>query len=89
MALGARPGEIFAMIIRQSLLPVLTGVFAGLILSLALTPLLSGLLFGVRPVDPVTIGTAGVLLFGVGMLACYLPARRATRLDPIAALRYE
>src|SRR6266404_4293254 len=89
MALGARPGEIFAMIMRQSMLPVLTGVFAGLVLSLLLTPLLSRLLFGVRAVDPITIVTAGVLLFSVGMVACYVPARRATRLDPIAALRYE
>jgi putative ABC transport system permease protein len=89
MALGARPGEIFAMILRQSMLPVVTGVFVGLGLSLALTPLLSRLLFGVRAGDPATIAAAGVLLFSVGMLACYLPARRATRLDPVAALRYE
>ena len=89
LALGARPGEIFAMIMRQNMLAVITGVLAGLGLSLALTPLLSRLLFGVRPSDPVTITAAGVLLFSVGALACYLPARRATRLDPIAALRYE
>jgi len=89
MALGAKPAEIFAMIIRQSMLPVLAGVGVGLALSLGLTPLLSRLLFGVRPGDPLTIAAAGILLFGVGMLACYLPARRATQLDPIAALRYE
>jgi putative ABC transport system permease protein len=89
MALGARPAEIFAMIMRQSMLPVLAGVCVGLALSLGLTPLLSRLLFGVRPGDPLTIADAGILLSGVGMLACYLPARRATRLDPIAALRYE
>ena len=77
------------MILRQSMLPVVTGVFVGLGLSLALTPLLSRLLFGVRAGDPATIAAAGVLLFSVGMLACYLPARRATRLDPVAALRYE
>ncbi len=89
MALGARPGEIFAMILRQSMLPVITGVFVGLGLSLALTPLLSRLLFGVRPGDLVTIAAAGMLLCSVGMLACYLPARRATQLDPMVALRYE
>jgi len=89
MALGAKPAEIFAMIMRQSMLPVLVGVGVGLALSLGLTPLLSHLLFGVRPSDPLTIAAAGILLFGIGMLACYLPARRATQLDPIAALRYE
>jgi predicted permease len=89
MALGAKPAEIFDMIMRQSMLPVLVGVGAGLALSLGLTPLLSHLLFGVRPSDPLTIAAAGILLFGIGMLACYLPARRATQLDPIAALRYE
>jgi predicted permease len=89
MALGAKPAEIFAMILRQSMLPVLAGVGLGLALSIGLTPLLSHLLFGVQPSDPLTIASAGILLFAVGMLACYLPARRATQLDPIAALRYE
>jgi len=89
MALGARPGEIFALIMRQSMLPVMIGVCVGLGLSLALTPLLSQLLVGVRAGDPLTIAAAGMLLFSVGGLACYVPARRATRLDPIAALRYE
>ncbi|HEY4817858.1 MAG TPA: ABC transporter permease [Candidatus Acidoferrum sp.] len=89
MALGARRGEIFAMIMRQGMLPVTTGVLVGLGLSLVLTPLLSRLLFGVRGGDSVTIAATGVLLLGVGVLACYLPARRATRLDPVAALRYE
>src|SRR5229473_2484483 len=89
MALGARPGEIFAMIMRQSMLPVLLGVGVGLALSLGLTPMLSHLPFGVRPGDSLTIAAAGILLFSVGMLACYLPARRATQLDSIAALRYE
>jgi len=89
MALGAKPAEIFAMIMRQSMLPVLVGVGAGLALSLGLTPLLSHLLFGVRPSDPLTIAAAGILLFGIGMLACYLPARRATQVNPIQALRTE
>jgi putative ABC transport system permease protein len=89
MALGARPGEIFAMILRQHVLPVMGGLVVGLELTLLLTPLLSRLLFGVRPGDPATVGMAGVLLFTVGALACCLPARRATRLDPVEALRYE
>jgi len=89
MALGARPREVFAMILRQNVLPVLSGLVVGLGLSLALTPLLSRLLFGVRPGDPATMAAAGVLLFSVGALACCLPARRATRLDPIDALRHE
>jgi len=77
------------MIMRQSMLPVLVGVGVGLALSLGLTPLLSHLLFGVRPSDPLTIAGAGVLLFGIGMLACYLPARRRHAARSIAALRYE
>jgi putative ABC transport system permease protein len=89
MALGARPQEIFAMILRQHVLPVMGGLVVGLGLSLMLTPLLSRLLFGVRPGDPATVGMAGVLLFTVGALACCLPARRAMRLDPMEALRYE
>jgi putative ABC transport system permease protein len=89
MALGARPREVFAMILRQNVLPVLSGLVVGLGLCLALTPLLSRLLFGVRPGDPATVAAAGVLLFSVGALACCLPARRATRLDPIDALRHE
>jgi putative ABC transport system permease protein len=89
MALGARRSEIFAMILQRSMLPVAGGVLAGLALSLFLTPLLSRLLFGVRPADAATIAATGALLFGVGMFACYLPARRATRLDPVVALRYE
>jgi ABC-type antimicrobial peptide transport system permease subunit len=89
MALGARPSEIFAMIVRQSALPILSGLAVGFVLSLALTPLLSRLLFGVRPGNPVTLAAAVILLFSVGALACGLPARRATRLDPLAALRYE
>jgi putative ABC transport system permease protein len=89
MALGARRTEIFAMILRNGMLPVTGGVLAGLALSLLLTPLLSRLLFGVRPVDAATLAATGALLFGVGALACYLPARRATRLDPVVALRYE
>ena len=89
MALGAKPTAIFTMIMRQNMLPVLAGVCVGLALSLGLTPLLSHLLFGVRPSDLPTIAAAAILLFAIGMLACYLPAKRATRLDPIVALRYE
>jgi putative ABC transport system permease protein len=89
MALGARRSEIFAMVLRRSMFPVTAGAVAGLVLSLVLTPVLSHLLFGVHPGDAATIAGTGALLFCVGMLACYIPARRATRLDPVAALRYE
>ena len=89
MALGARPTEILRMIARQSMLPVLAGIAAGLSLSFALTPLLASLLFGVHPGDLLTLTACAAGLAAVGLFACYRPARRATTIDPMAALRYE
>jgi putative ABC transport system permease protein len=77
------------MIIGQNLGPVIAGLLAGLALSFALTPLLQSLLFGVRPGDPSTLGSLSAFLLLVGILACYFPALRATRIEPTTALRYE
>jgi ABC-type antimicrobial peptide transport system permease subunit len=89
MALGAASKQILRMILGQNLAPVIAGLLAGLVLSFALTPLLQSLLFGVRPEDPLTFGSISAFLLLVGTLACYLPAQRATRIEPNTALRYE
>jgi ABC-type antimicrobial peptide transport system permease subunit len=89
MALGARGAHIVTMILRQGMAPAALGLAGGLIASLAAGHLLSGLLFGVTTVDIVTIASVVVTLATVAALASLIPARRATRVDPMTALRYE
>jgi predicted permease len=89
IVIGANPADVGRMVLRQSGLPVVVGVVAGLAMAAVLTPLLSGLLFGVRPSDPLTYAAISVVLAAVGVLACYIPAHRATKVDPMTALRTE
>ena len=89
VALGAAPGDVLTMIIGQGLRTILTGVAIGVTGSLALTRTVESLLFGVTATDPLTFGSVTLLLVGAGLLACYIPARRATRVDPMIALRHE
>lgn len=89
MALGARRVEVRRLLVRQGLAPVLVGVALGLAGGLGLTRLLRGLLFQVSAWDPLAFAGAVLLLVGVAALATYLPARRATRVDPMVVLRYE
>ncbi|HKC84400.1 MAG TPA: FtsX-like permease family protein, partial [Blastocatellia bacterium] len=89
MALGARTRDVLWMILREALLTVVVGVAAGLPMIWAATRLASTLLFGLTPTDPVSLLLATLLMLAVATVAGYLPARRAARVDPMVALRYE
>jgi len=89
MALGARASHVRRLVIAEGMGPVLIGSAAGIAAGLLATRAIRGLLFGVTPLDPLSLAAAPGILAVIALLACYLPARRATRVDPLVALRDE
>jgi predicted permease len=89
LALGAQSRNILRMVVRQGLGLALAGAAVGLVGALIVAHLMAGLLYGIRPTDPFTFAGVALLLIAVALLACYIPARRAIRVDPLVALRYE
>jgi putative ABC transport system permease protein len=89
VALGARPRDVVRLFLRQGLRLVALGLGLGLVGGVALARLLAAALVDVSPLDPVAFGGVALFLASVALLACYIPARRATKIDPMVALRYE
>jgi putative ABC transport system permease protein len=89
MALGARSGDVLRLVLRQGMKPALVGALIGLAGAWAATRLISGLLFEVNATDPATFAAVTLLLLAIALLACWIPARRATKVDPMIALRCE
>jgi putative ABC transport system permease protein len=89
LALGVEKRSILQMVLRQGLGLAIAGAAVGLIGAVVVSHLMTGLLYGVRPTDPLTFAGVALLLIAVALLACYIPARRAIRVDPMVTLRYE
>jgi putative ABC transport system permease protein len=89
MALGARAIDVLSMVLKNGMTLVISGIVIGVAGALALTRFLTTLLFGVTPTDTLTYVVVSLVLIGVALIACLIPARRATRVDPLEALRYE
>jgi ABC-type antimicrobial peptide transport system permease subunit len=89
LALGAEAGDVRRMVLKQGFLLAGAGVVIGLVAAVGLTRLMGALLYGVDPIDPLTFGTVAISLTGVALLASYVPARRASRVDPVVAIRFE
>jgi ABC-type antimicrobial peptide transport system permease subunit len=89
IALGAESGNVAAMVLRQGLTMAVVGVVVGVVSAIGLTRLMSALLYGVSPTDPITFMATSISLVGIALLASYLPARRAAATDPVETLRAE
>ncbi len=89
MALGAQPRQVLGLVLRQGMLLAVIGVAVGVAVALPVARMVASLLYGVSATDPLTYVGITLLLMAVALLACYLPARRATRIDPLIALRAE
>jgi putative ABC transport system permease protein len=89
MALGASQHDVLKQVVGQGLMMAMSGAVLGLAAALALSRVLTSMLYELRPTDPATFVSAAILLTGVSLVACYIPARRATKVDPMVALRYE
>lgn len=87
--MGAQRDNILTMVLRNGLNLIVTGIVLGVLASLTLTRFMASQLTGIKPTDPWTFGTVALIILAVGVAACFFPARRATQVDPLVALRYE
>jgi putative ABC transport system permease protein len=89
MALGALQRNVLTRVLRQGLCPILTGIVLGMAIAFALMRGISSLLYGLSPTDPLTFAAVPLLMTSAALVACYVPARRATQVNPMTALHYE